>query len=382
MTLPLTKLVASARPMPRVALVLDKAVRTACEGWQQEPVPFFGVWDRTGPVPVARARSVSTGEGLEQLGEISVATVPPGTLRLAPDATGAWLEGASVEVLSGEEDRYRDRVVSLPGVEALRGRTAVLVGLGSVGSDLGARLARVGVRVVGCDPDLLATENLIRWGLPATVAQDVGHLKAWVWEQTLRRTVPDVQVEGHGLDIVAQGQAFAALLERERPDLLIVATDTRDSRRTANAMAATYRIPALFVALSDGAASVRIEVVEDAAQGPCHLCSQRAEGSLADGASRGSRMPYAADLAPPPRAVPALPVDVALGATLTARVALQMLAGLSWRELLNHGEQEGNVMFLGLRPGFWVFESMWDRLVYQAERHPDCPTCGESSMEV
>ena len=36
----------------------------------------------------------------------------------------------------------------------------MLVGLGSVGSDLGARLVRVGVRVIGCDPDRLIVEKV------------------------------------------------------------------------------------------------------------------------------------------------------------------------------------------------------------------------------
>lgn len=367
----------------RISLVLGEAVLRACESGEATVTPFFGIWDRSGPRPVARARSLQPGDGLVRLGCIGTPeTAPENELLLTPGKElAASLGGLPVEVLSASAARYRDRILALPGVDALKGRTVVLVGLGSVGSDLGTRLARVGARVIGCDPDVLSTENLIRWGLQATIEEDVGHPKSWVWERTLRHTIPGVQIQGHEMDIVNEVQAFDALLRRERPALLVVATDTRDSRRVANAMAALHRIPALFVALSDGAASIRIEVVEDAQQGPCHLCSQLAEGSLEPSAGRGSRTPYAADLAPQPRAVPALPVDVAVGTALATRVALQMLSSLPWQEFLDHGEQRGNVLFMGLRPGFWVFESAWERLTYQAERYPGCPCCGAAHSQ-
>lgn len=272
-----------------------------------------------------------------------------------------------------DEARYRDRVEALPGAQAAQGRRVLLVGLGSVGSEMGARLARLGVRVVGCDPDLLEMQNLIRWGLTLAPRECVGRAKATVWAQHLNQHIPGAQVVGHKMDVVKRWKAFEELLRQEEPDLVVVCTDTRDSRRVVNATCARLGLPALYVALAEGASSVRLEVVRDAAQGPCHLCSSL--GESADGAftrsESGSRVPYSAQ-EQPQAAEPALPVDVSLGTGMATRVALSMLSGQGWEPWFTHGQQRGNVMFLSLRADWWVFEEPWQRLVYQASHHHAC----------
>jgi ThiF family len=273
--------------------------------------------------------------------------------------------------------RYRDRIIGLSGMSELENKTVVLAGLGSVGSDLGAKLVRLGIRVVACDPDVLAVENLIRWGLPASIEDDVEKPKPHVWRDILRRAVPGARVEGHAIDIVRQAVTFERLVVSEKPDLLVAATDTRDSRSMVNAMAACHGIPALFVGLSDGASSVRIEVVESAQRGPCHLCAVFAEGGTTGDIDKRSRMPYGTDVDPNPRGVPALPVDIALGTAIATRIALLLLGGGDWRQYMKNGEQRGNVLFFSLRPDHWVFEGAYDRLVYQVQRFADCPGCGE-----
>lgn len=344
----------------------------------------FGTRERRSELSILRAESLEPTDRLVRLGVVDggSAEALPGDVRLLPaEPAQATLDGAPVEIVVNDASRYRDRIVALPGAPALAGKTVLLVGLGSVGSALGASLVRLGVRTVGCDPDLLVVENLVRWGLPARLDTEVGRPKCDVWAELLDATVPDAKVEGHLLDVVRQEAAFDALVSRTRPDLLVAATDTRDSRRAVNAAAAHHGVPALFVALSDAAASVRVELVADARRGPCHLCAMLGEGitgALADGA-RGSRTPYAAEASPPEAvAVPALPVDIALGTAVATRLAVLLLAGQPLREYLRHGEQEGNVLFFSLRPAFWIFEEAWDRLVYQVERSPDCPVCGRA----
>jgi len=202
-----------------------------------------------------------------------------------------------------------------------------------------------------------------------------GRSKARVFAETIERMVPGAAVEAHRLDVVHDGAAFDRLIAEAAPALLVAATDTRDSRRVVNAAAARFAIPALFVALSDGAASVRIEVVADARGGPCHLCSSAAEAGeldFGDGARR-STTPYAAEANP--QAVPALPVDIAIGTALATRIALTLLAGGEVGPLFHHGEQRGNVLFVSLRPDTWVFDEAWQRLVYEPERIPGCPVC-------
>lgn len=306
---------------------------------------------------------------------------PGGKIDALLRAAGSGPSGDPATPAGVDKDprHYRDRIEDLPGAAALAEKTVFLAGLGSVGSEIGARLVRLGTRVVGFDPDVLAVANLVRWGLPASIEQHVGLPKARVWQEMLEATVPGAKVQGHAIDVVLGASAFDAMIARERPHLLVAATDTADSRRTVNAMAARHGVPALFVGLADGAASVRVELVEDARRGPCHLCAMRAEGFVEQG--RRSRLPYGADLVEESHAagVTALPIDVAMGALVGARIAVQLLAGQDVRALFRNGEQRGNVLFLSFRPGWWLFEEAWDRFVYQVEQDPDCPACGRMS---
>lgn len=371
-----------APPAPTV-LVVRPELLAAAKLPENRGATIFGTREASGDHRLLRAESLSPEGSLAELGVVAGGPAAPdrAELELVPgDPARATQHGAPLRIVVNDPARYHDRIVALPGAGRLAGKTALLVGLGSVGSDIGARLARVGIRVIGCDPDLLLVENLVRWGLPASLTRDIGRPKCHVWAEILNATVPGASVEGHALDVVRQGTAFDAIVSHDRPDLMIAATDTRDSRRVVNAAAAIHGVPALFVTLSDGASSVRIELVEDAGKGPCHLCGVLAEGSLDAGAARGPRssMPYSAtDAQPDSVAVPAMPADIAIATAMATRLALNVLAGVPARDYFRRGDQTGNVLFFSLRPDFWVFEDAWDRMVYQVERSIDCPTCGE-----
>jgi len=369
------------RPLPVDTLVISSELARLVEAGPD--TALFGTEEPYGDGSCARVLSLHAGEGLTYLGSLKIGDREPSSegfaLSPGPPLT-ATRKGQPVRVIVSDAAQYRDRVSTLPVADRLVGKTVLLVGLGSVGSAMGALLARLGVRIVGCDPDLLLMENLIRWGLPASFARHIGRPKASVFAELIRETVPDAQVDTHALDVVREEARFLDLMTAANPDLIIAATDARDSRRVINSAAVLRKIPLLVVSLSDGASSVRIEVVAPASEGPCHLCSTLAEDGVGPRiASRASRKPYGVDLEP--SAVPALPVDVTLGATLATKVALLVLAGEDWKSYFRNGEQRGNVLFVGLRPDFWVFEQAWDRLVYPAEPHPDCPQCSPSLAE-
>lgn len=369
------------RPPPVDTLIMSSELAQWMEAGPD--TELLGTAEPYGDGLCARVLSLHANEGLIHLGTLKIGDREsiPERFELSPGPPlTATRKGQPVRVIVSDAVHYRDRVSSLPVADRLVGKTVLLVGLGSVGSAMGALLARIGVRIVGCDPDLLLMENLIRWGMPASLNRHVGRPKASVFAELIRETVPDAQVDTHALDVVREEARFLDLVTTAKPDLIIAATDTRDSRRVINAAAVLRKTPLLVVALSDGASSVRIEVVPSAIHGPCHLCSTLAEdGAGPRMASRASRKPYGVDLEP--SAVPALPVDVTLGATLAAKIALLVLAGEDWRAYFRNGEQSGNVLFVGLRPDFWVFEQAWDRLVYPAEPHPACPQCASQAEE-
>lgn len=375
-------------PMPpRAGIVVPSQLLEQLVSHEASGTPLYGSIDEHDERPLLRVSATEPATGLIRLGRawahrdcVDLDRLDPGEVALIADSPprATW-DGDPLHVTVLDPARYRDRVRALPGADALLGRTVVLVGLGSVGSDLGARLVRLGVRVVGCDPDVLSVENLIRWCLPVAMDRHVGRTKADVWRERLRDTVPEADVEAHAIDVVRDATRFDAIVASEHPALLVVATDTADSRRVINSAAARYGVGALYVALADGAASVRIESVPDARRGPCHLCAEVAEGIAPSGfgGTQRSRTPYAADTAAGSTAAAALPVDVAIGTALATRIAVVLLTGGDVSAYFTRADQRGNVLFVSLHPRTWVFEEAWDRLVYQVEPAIGCPVCGE-----
>lgn len=331
-----------------------------------------------------RVTSTTPADDLIPIATVSADPADDGTVRLELGQVPhlARIGDTTARVVVVDPSAYRDRIRALPGADALAATRVVVVGLGSVGSSIGASLARCGVEVIGCDPDRLDVSNLVRWGLAAGV-KHVGRHKSAVWAEIVSGSVVDAKVTGHPLDVVRDAGRFDALIRDTRPHLLIVTTDTADSRRNVNAIAARHGVRTLYVALSDHASSARFEVVDDAAVGPCHLCSTASETALTGESTYGGRhsnTPYAGEDAEPEQvAVPALPANVSLANAYATRIALNVLAGRPWEPFFTRGEQRGNVMFLALEPGWWLFDAPLDRLTYAPERHPECPVCGDRS---
>ncbi|GMV42986.1 MAG: hypothetical protein AMXMBFR64_47020 [Myxococcales bacterium] len=365
-----------SRRSPGALVISAKLLDVARLAATSTPHALYGSVEPADDGPIYRVQAVSADPTLDQ--RLGVVLMPGTTFDTsdivlrASDAV-ATQGGLPIDVVVVDESKYLDRVRGVPGADALSSKTVVVVGTGSVGSDLATRLARLGLAVHAVDPERLETENLVRWGLMVSPSS-VGRRKALVWRDAVRASVPGARVEGHALNVVRDAVAFSDLLQTARPDLVVVATDTRDSRAVVNGLAARLGFPTLYVAFSDLAASVRIELVTDAAKGPCHLCSTYAEGGR-HAPVRGSLQPYAVETAPA-RGVPALPVNVTLGTAIAARLALVFVSGAPVDPWFSHGEQRGNLMFVTMEPETWVFEEPLDRLVVQAERWPECPVCG------
>ena len=304
---------------------------------------------------------------------------PPSELiRIHPEGHRAVSVEGRWRIVADDPELYRDRVRVLPGAAAVEGKKALVVGLGSVGADLATRLVRLGVDVVGCDPDRLEMPNYIRWGLLAAPSATLGKTKASVWAGAVERAVPGGRVRGVAMDVAREAKAFVELVREFGPDLTVVATDTRDSRQIVNAFAADESFSTLYVSLAEGASSVRIELVVDAKAGPCHLCSTAAEHGaegLGDRA-RSTLVPYADGSTPVHEAVPALPANIALGTGIATRIALEWLAGGDTAAWMRRGEQKGSVLFVSLEPNWWVFDEPLSRFVYAPMCRPECPVCG------
>lgn len=97
---------------------------------------------------------------------------------------------------SGPEEEMFAR--NPPGMtEALSGATAGIAGLGGLGSNIAAMLARSGIgRIVAADFDRVEPSNLNRqnYGI-----DDLGLLKTEATERALRRIRPGIAFEGHAV---------------------------------------------------------------------------------------------------------------------------------------------------------------------------------------
>lgn len=133
--------------------------------------------------------------------------------------TTRWtLQRSRLQVLSGDSVHSRN----LGGAQALRDKHVVLVGVGSLGSQVAYLLARAGVGLLTLiDPDTLEAANLGRHVLGF---DDLGRSKAHALRDRLMHDVPTVQVAAFAKHVQAGGRDVAAAILES--DLVIVTTAT------------------------------------------------------------------------------------------------------------------------------------------------------------
>lgn len=144
----------------------------------------------------------------------------------------------------------------------------MVVGVGTVGSQIARELAQVGVRHLWLvDGDHLEEHNLIRHAL---TREYLGENKANAMADFLMKQVPGVQVraESRDLDDSASDGAIDRVLNSG--DLVIAATDDRQAQRRIAGRAIALDIPAILPALyGDSGGEV---FVQRSARHPCFYC--------------------------------------------------------------------------------------------------------------
>jgi molybdopterin/thiamine biosynthesis adenylyltransferase len=214
---------------------------------------------------------------------------------------------------------------------ARRSRTACLVGLGNVGSQLVPLLARARLfdALTLVDPDRYDERNLYTQHI---AREDVGAPKAFVQARVARAIDPALRVTA--LDAAVEDVPLGRL----RADVIVSAPDTRRARQHANRIAWRLGIPVWIDAGIDPASQlVRVSLYAPAAEAACLECGW----GPADYAAIAERQGCSAT----GTAGPATNGPPALGALAAARVAL--LCG----ELLADGTtaQAGTQITLAVR---------------------------------
>ncbi|WP_028081533.1 HesA/MoeB/ThiF family protein [Solimonas soli] len=231
------------------------------------------------------------------------------------------------------------REVGVNGQQLLRDSTALVFGLGGLGSIAAAYLAGAGLgRLLLSDRDRVERSNLQRQVLYRQT--DVGRAKTEAAAAQLCALNPDVEIETFDAD--AGVEAIRAA------DIVLDCTDNFPARYTINAACVAARKP-----LVSGAA-IRFEgqlaVFDTAGGGPCYRCLYADDGEAAETCEEAG----------------------ILGPVVGTVGALQALVALKW--------------LVGLREDAGRLHS-WDARRLQWRTHtisadPDCPVCAGKNLGI
>jgi len=224
------------------------------------------------------------------------------------------------------------REVGVNGQQLLRDSTALLIGLGGLGSIAAGYLAGAGLgRLLLCDRDRVERSNLQRQLLYRQA--DVGRAKTEAAAAQLRALNPDVEIETF--------DAEAGLAAVREADIVLDCTDNFPARYAINAACVAARKP-----LVSGAA-IRFEgqlaIFDTASGGPCYRCLYADDGEAAETCEEAG----------------------ILGPVVGTVGTMQALVALKW--LLGMREDAGKL-------------HNWDARHLQWRTHtisadPDCPVC-------
>jgi len=221
--------------------------------------------------------------------------------------------------------------------ERLSTASALLIGLGGLGSPAALVLARAGVGTLGLvDPDQVEPSNLPRQVLYEEA--DIGRRKVDVAAERLTRLAPGVRVQRYPQRFTAADATFLADW-----NVILDGTDTVRTKFLVNDAAVAARVPLIHA----GASGWRVQLTTIlAGSSACYRCVFE-EPPDEDEATRCDQ---AGILGP----------AVTLGGTVQASEAVRLLAGRS--PLFG-----GRLLAIDLRAGTW-------RIVPLARR-PDCAAC-------
>lgn len=217
--------------------------------------------------------------------------------------------------------------VDAAGQERLLGATALIVGMGGLGSPAALYLAAAGVgRLLIADADTVDLSNLQRQVIHRDA--DIGRPKVASARDTLRALNPGVVVEM--LETRLEGEALEAAVARA--DVVVDASDNFPTRFAINAACVRRRTP-----LVSGAA-IRFEgqvcVFHAEREGsPCYRCLYGEGAELPETCSENGVIAPLVGIIGSLQALEAVKVLLGIGETLDGRLLLFDALAMEWRTL-------------------------------------------------
>ena len=153
-----------------------------------------------------------------------------------------------VEMIDLKDSLFK-RLGGLEIQENILDKKVVMVGVGSVGSTASAQLVKAGIRdLVLIDPDQLEVHNIIRH---LCDLDDLGRYKTDAVADRLKKINPAVNLQLFKEDFVQDFEKIEKSISDA--DILIVSTDTPDSRQVTNMVSIEKKIPTVYISLHERA---------------------------------------------------------------------------------------------------------------------------------
>jgi molybdopterin/thiamine biosynthesis adenylyltransferase len=213
-----------------------------------------------------------------------------------------------------------ERIAPLINLERMQSSAALIVGVGSGGSTVALELAKAGLgRVILCDPDTLAVENVVRhecderyigWSKPRAVADLLLHRNALMNVSVIEASIE--AVDG-GLTELMTGI-----------DLVACCSDSASSRHFVNRHARVSGCPVVYGGVYAGGGGGEVISCPGDRRSACLAC---VESAVREAASEGSPEPptYGVDDGRE-KGVPGLGLDVRFIALIQARACISCLS--------------------------------------------------------
>lgn len=264
------------------------------------------------------------------------------------------------------------RNVGILNPMVLRQKTVLIIGQGTLGSNITAQLSLYGLRIIVCDPQRIGIENIIRWrGTSHKPWKLVGRYKVSLAEEMANIVNPTTRIHGFPIDITTDEEQFIALFDEYNISLVIDTADSEEAKNVSNAIAYKKKIPFISSALSnDGAKSGEIKFVDPAKGTPCYRCLTPKKHFV----DKGTNKTYGVDAGNADTVSSGLLINIQFMACMVSSMALEILQG---RDIWGTFMEKPILWFSLTDDRSWLFSKPYQKIFcgIKPEVRFGCPVC-------